>query len=113
LPPAPGDDQPAVVQFLTLEDGGTIPSQLDGGLQIGAHDPDAGTNDGDGIRLVTLLLTDGRTGRFLAAGRDSNAPYDWGVSLQSGRSYTFTAFAVSSRSAGGRWSQVSVTVTAE
>jgi hypothetical protein len=96
-----------------LTDGGTIASDLPSGVVISAFDPDAGTEIGDGIRLVTLVLTDGETGRFLAAGPDRTAPYDWGVRLQSGRSYTFTAFAVSSRSAGGRWSRASVTVTAE
>jgi hypothetical protein len=113
-PPVPGEDQLPVVEFLTLADGGAIPSQVEsGGVQIGAFDPDAGSSDGEGIRLVTLVLTDGETGNFLAAGRDFTAPYSWGVNLEAGRSYTFTAFAVASRSAGGRWSQASVTVTAE
>ena len=117
MPPTispPTEDQLPVVEFLTLTDGGTIPSRLAyGELRVGAYDPDAGTNDGAGIRRVTLVLRDAETGRFLAAGREFHSTYDWEVHLESGRRYTLTAYAVSTRAAGGRWSKATVTVTAE
>lgn len=97
-----------------MSDGDTIPRRVPyGGLNVIAYDPDAGSADGDGIRWVTMVLKDAKTGRFLGARREYWSTYDWGLRLRSGRSYTLTAYAVSSRGAGGGWSSSTITVTAE
>ncbi len=84
-----------------------------GGLQVGAYDANVGTNDGDGIRYVVVVLSDAETGRYLGARREFRSTYDFGVRLTPGRSYTFTAYARAHRSAGGGYSVTSITVTAE
>ena len=113
-PRPPDTDRRPILEFTTVTDGQTIPPDIEyGGINLTAHDPDAGTNDGDGIRWVTLVLTDADTGHFLGARREYRSTYDWGLSLRSGRSYTLTAYAISDRSAGGGWSQASITITAE
>jgi hypothetical protein len=112
--PGPGADRRPVVEFLSVSDGETISQWVPyGGINVGAFDPDAGSADGDGIRWVTLVLTDAETGRFIGARREYWSTYDWGLLLRSGRAYTLTAYAVSDRSAGGGWSRTSITVTAE
>lgn len=113
-PPKPDGDQKPVLSFASVSDGETIPRWVPyGGINVVAHDPDAGGNDGDGIRWVTLVLTDGETGRYLGARREYWSTYDWGLRLRSGRSYVLTAYAVSERSAGGGWSRASITINAE
>ncbi len=113
-PPDPGGDRKPVLEFASVADGDTIPRRIPyGGINVVAHDPDAGTADGDGIRWVTLVLTDAETGYFLGARREYWSTYDWGLRLRSGRSYVLTAYAVSDRSAGGGWSHTSITVTVE
>ena len=112
--PTSAGDQVPLVEFTTLTDGSTIPSRLAyGELQIRANDPDAGAEDGAGIRWVTLVLSDAETGQFVAARREFRSTYDWGIYLRSGGRYTLTAYVVSTSSAGGGWSKASVTVTAE
>jgi hypothetical protein len=97
-----------------VSDGDVISRRIPyGGINVVANDPDAGQNDGDGIRWVTLVLSDTETGRFLGARREYWSTYDWGLRLRSNRSYTLTVYAVSERGAGGGWSSTSITVTTE
>ena len=98
--------------FETLTDGGSIPARTAyGDIVVGAFDPDAGTSDGDGIRSVTVVLSDPETGRRIAGRTEYRTLYEYGARLRSGRTYTLTAYARSSSSAGGGWSSTSVTVT--
>lgn len=109
--PNPGGDRKPVVRFATVEDGQTIGQRVPyGGINVIANDPDAGSADGDGIRWVTLVLSEAGTGRFIGARREYWSTYDWGLRLRPDRSYTLTAYAVSDWSAGGGWSKTSVTV---
>ncbi len=111
---APGEDVAPAITFLTLEDGGTIPARTTyGEIQIGASDANIGTEDGDGIRWVTLVLSDPESGRVYGMRREYFTSYDWGARLRPGKQYTFTAYAKATAEAGGGWSKASVTVTAE
>ena len=103
-----------MLRFTSVGDGDVISTRIPyGGINVVANDPDAGPGDGEGIRWVTLVLTDAETGRFLGARREYWSTYDWGLRLRSGRSYVLTAYAVSERSAGGGWARTSITVTAQ
>ncbi len=111
--PPPRNQRP-VVSFVGLEDGDTIPSRIPyGGIQVTAHDPDIGTEDGDGIRWVMLVVRDVDTGCWIRARREFWSTYDFGLRLRSGRSYVLSAYALSSRSAGRGWSVTSITVNVE
>ena len=107
-------NQRPVVSFVGLEDGDTIPNHIPyGGIQVTAHDPDVGVDDGDGIRWVMLVVRDADHGWWMRARREFWPTYDFGLRLRSGRSYQLTAYAVSSRDAGRGWSSTSITVTVE
>ncbi|MEM9131833.1 MAG: M12 family metallopeptidase [Actinomycetota bacterium] len=112
-PPVVAAGQAPVVTFVGLTDGATVPASINyGDLQISAHDPDVGTNNGDGIRWVSLVVSDADTGDFLGATREYEATYDWGLTLDAGRRYVLTAYAVSDLEAGGTWTKTTIVVTA-
>ena len=103
-----------MLEFTNVADGDTIRRKVRyGGINVRAFDPDVGTEDGDGIRWVTLVLSDAETGRFLGARREYRDTYDWGLRLRRDRSYTLTAYAVSNRDGGRGWSSTSITVDTE
>ena len=111
--PDPSGDQKPVIEFVSVKDGDVVDTRVPyGGINLVAYDPDVGTNDGDGIRFVALVLSDAKTGRFLGARREYWSTYDWGLRLRSGRSYVLTAYAVSDDGVGCVWSKASITITA-
>lgn len=113
LPPVVAAGQAPVVAFVGASDGVTVPASIAyGGLRISAHDPDVGTADGDGIRWVSLIVRDADTGDFLGATREYEPTYDWGLTLDAGRRYVLTAYAVSDVAAGGTWTKTTIVVTA-
>ncbi len=113
LPPVVAAGQAPVIAFIGLTDGATVPATIAyGGLRISAHDPDVGTADGDGIRWVSLIVRDADSGDFLGATREYEPTYDWGLTLDSGRRYLLTAYAVSDLAAGGTWTKTTIVVTA-
>ena len=76
-----------------------------------ANDPDAGTNDGDGIASVLFELLRGAT--VVASQQENVASYDWNLdtTAHANGNYTLRATATATAAAGGTSSSTSITVT--
>ena len=104
----PPDTLPSV-SFTNPANGATVSGTV--GVSAQANDPDAGTNNGDGIADVAFELRQGTT--VIASFTDSSAPFDWSLDTLgfADGTYTLRAVATSTAAAGGGSSTATIGIT--
>lgn len=106
----PGDP---VVFFETPGNNTTITEPIGwGAIRVFAADPDVGTDSGDGISRVRLIVTDLQTGAQVYRRGDSQPVYGFVPDLADG-TYSLRATAYSTPDAGGTRSNATVVVTVD